>query len=264
MKHSSRNSAFTLIELLVVIAIIAILAAILFPVFAQAKASAKTTATLSNLKQIGTAGQMYSGDYDDFVHPHEYVNYDINPYIESGYYWFLQPYTKNIPIMFDAARGVAVTTDDVNHLWERTVSISSNRDGWNTYESSSTWTRSARNMSSQEDISGRAAYVITSRADLPNLGYAWVSNEAACPVVVNPKTVSNSRLQRTYLASKFHRDRLITSYGDSHAGGVPASKVMVFNQTVGQAETCAGYSAPDYMAQGINFTFWGNNFDATR
>lgn len=59
------KKAFTLIELLVVIAIIAILAAILFPVFAQAKQSAKKANCLSNQKQLGIAFMMYAGDWDD-------------------------------------------------------------------------------------------------------------------------------------------------------------------------------------------------------
>ncbi len=62
-----KSKAFTLIELLVVIAIIAILAAILFPVFAQAKQAAKRTAALSNIKQTGTAAQIYLADYDDML-----------------------------------------------------------------------------------------------------------------------------------------------------------------------------------------------------
>jgi prepilin-type N-terminal cleavage/methylation domain-containing protein len=59
------KKAFTLIELLVVIAIIAILAALLFPVFAKAKAAAKTTATISNLKQLGATFALYQQDNDD-------------------------------------------------------------------------------------------------------------------------------------------------------------------------------------------------------
>ncbi len=69
-----QKRAFTLIELLVVIAIIAILAAILFPVFAQAKAAAKNTVSLSNLKQIGLGNQMYYGDNDDYRMGRQMVN----------------------------------------------------------------------------------------------------------------------------------------------------------------------------------------------
>jgi len=55
---SVSRKGFTLIELLVVIAIIAILAAILFPVFAQARESARKTSCLSNVRQLGTAYSM--------------------------------------------------------------------------------------------------------------------------------------------------------------------------------------------------------------
>ncbi len=121
------KKAFTLIELLVVIAIIAILAAILFPVFAQAKAAAKKTACLSNMKQIGTASLIYIGDSDDVFYPHrlncnaspttgsptavcqEYLNADgtlrsdapdqtsVSSPTNQRLYWvyMLQPYTKN-------------------------------------------------------------------------------------------------------------------------------------------------------------------------
>lgn len=56
---------FTLIELLVVIAIIAILAAILFPVFAQARESARQSVCAQHLRQIGQGMMMYLQDYDD-------------------------------------------------------------------------------------------------------------------------------------------------------------------------------------------------------
>ncbi|MBS1705966.1 MAG: prepilin-type N-terminal cleavage/methylation domain-containing protein [Armatimonadetes bacterium] len=63
---ADRKRGFTLIELLVVIAIIAILAALIFPAFARAKASAKQTQCISNLKQIGAAISLYMSDNDDF------------------------------------------------------------------------------------------------------------------------------------------------------------------------------------------------------
>lgn len=73
------RKAFTLIELLVVIAIIAILAAILFPVFAQAKESAKKTAGISNQKQNGTAMIIYSTDNDDLL-PHSLIKSSAGPW----------------------------------------------------------------------------------------------------------------------------------------------------------------------------------------
>ncbi len=76
--------AFTLIELLVVIAIIAILAAILFPVFAQAKAAAKKTVALSNLKQMGVATQLYMDDWNDTISRNWYEwHVDLMPYVKS-------------------------------------------------------------------------------------------------------------------------------------------------------------------------------------
>jgi prepilin-type N-terminal cleavage/methylation domain-containing protein len=88
-----KSKAFTLIELLVVIAIIAILAAILFPVFAQAKTAAKKTQSLSNVKQIGTAVQMYLGDYDDNFPMSEYGGWDGAAHIQ--WYTVVHPYVKN-------------------------------------------------------------------------------------------------------------------------------------------------------------------------
>ncbi|MGV3618156.1 MAG: prepilin-type N-terminal cleavage/methylation domain-containing protein [Fimbriimonas sp.] len=111
----NRKSAFTLIELLVVIAIIAILAAILFPVFAQAKAAAKKTAALSNLKQNGTAVLMYNADYDGTFAMSAYAIASPSGAVVPGsnaevfsVYDAIFPYTKNKDIFTDAADPKAI------------------------------------------------------------------------------------------------------------------------------------------------------------
>ncbi len=129
-----KKRAFTLIELLVVIAIIAILAAILFPVFAQAKAAAKKTVCLSNVKQQGLAFFMYANDYDDNTELFKVINggttqvYGANagktePYIYGGAvtgagYWFdlLQPYAKNFGVVYCPDRNFADPGDTTNYV----------------------------------------------------------------------------------------------------------------------------------------------------
>jgi prepilin-type N-terminal cleavage/methylation domain-containing protein/prepilin-type processing-associated H-X9-DG protein len=85
----NRRKGFTLIELLVVIAIIAILAAILFPVFAQARESARKTSCLNNCKQFGTAISMYTQDWDGW-YPLAWFDFG-----ENGFDVALFPYIKN-------------------------------------------------------------------------------------------------------------------------------------------------------------------------
>ncbi|HEX2999665.1 MAG TPA: DUF1559 domain-containing protein [Armatimonadota bacterium] len=101
MLKRRKELGFTLIELLVVIAIIAILAAILFPVFAQARESARKATCQSNLKQIGLAVQQYLQDYDEVFPP---ANYKVTgPYGANGsvvttntVWWaLLDPYVKS-------------------------------------------------------------------------------------------------------------------------------------------------------------------------
>jgi prepilin-type N-terminal cleavage/methylation domain-containing protein len=60
-----RRRGFTLVELLVVIGIIALLISMLLPALSKAQESAKRTACLSNLRQLGAVFRLYAGDFKD-------------------------------------------------------------------------------------------------------------------------------------------------------------------------------------------------------
>lgn len=62
LKRNSSPRGFTLIELLVVITIIAILASLLLPVLASVQRKANLTKAMSNMRQVGTAFQLYANE----------------------------------------------------------------------------------------------------------------------------------------------------------------------------------------------------------
>jgi len=93
-----RRGGFTLIELLVVIAIIAILAAMLFPVFANARESARKTTCASNLKQLGLAAHMYAQDYDELFPVDRYACNSSTTHI--ALVRAVTPYVKNRQIFY--------------------------------------------------------------------------------------------------------------------------------------------------------------------
>jgi len=267
------RKAFTLIELLVVIAIIAILAAILFPVFAQAKAAAKSAVTLSNMKQTGTATLLYEGDSDDMcLMPYNY---------EDGAHYYggmtsvqrLYPYSKSYAIQWDATGPVVdsktVSMDlaaakafwDANGGWYGTWQPGTYWD-WNTtispnvhafyYDSNFPADGGARLNSSGADMHVRSdsaqefpaeqSRYASIRADGygENGALRYVAFYATCP---DPKN-SNYWQNMWYSASKKHSNSFVSSFTDGHAKKVPLWSVAQQNCTYNSASYNAFIQTP--------------------
>ncbi|HDP35574.1 MAG TPA: type II secretion system protein, partial [Candidatus Hydrogenedentes bacterium] len=70
-------SGFTLIELLVVIAIISILASLLLPALSRARAQARSSQCVNNLRQLYLANIMYAAEHNGHYVPAAADMYDF-------------------------------------------------------------------------------------------------------------------------------------------------------------------------------------------
>jgi prepilin-type N-terminal cleavage/methylation domain-containing protein len=170
---------FTLIELLVVIAIIAILAAILFPVFARARAAARQTTCLSNLKEIDLSVQMYLEDYDETLPSSTMTGMLGEPT------YMCQPYMKNTGILYcpDRSASYGTTGDDacgnINNPYCATKRYGY---GWNTGTSFPAGYTSSANTASPASGDKLAAndglYASWSQYKVP---YTWINPTTGVP-----------------------------------------------------------------------------------
>lgn len=118
--HTRARGGFTLVELLVVIAVIAVLAALLLPALAGSKASAKSAACKSNLRQIGLALIMYAEEYGKYPGSPMQENGRGMEAGPTGYYGWTAPlrrYVRGTGVGPRGERGDNSLVEDRRSLW---------------------------------------------------------------------------------------------------------------------------------------------------
>jgi prepilin-type N-terminal cleavage/methylation domain-containing protein len=253
------RKGFTLIELLVVIAIIAILAAILFPVFAQARKSARSTASISNLKQLTLASNMYAQDYDGGN-----VLTDHAPTSTSGpptWATLLQPYIKNRGLCWDPARPQFPTGTTGGYDADLLTTFAINDAGTAGYFQG-TWNASGayvygRNQFTQEFPAERMAFMPIMWQGT-NVGWYYLRNYESSWVDTSKDYTTFSWYNCVWQTRKFHSGESIpVAYLDGHAGKANRSKFISWTEAPGRSQW------NQIMIDRGLYRFWGNTWSAT-
>ncbi len=249
--------AFTLIELLVVIAIIAILAAILFPVFAQARKSARSITTISNLKQVALASLMYAQDYDG-----DNVLTDSGPQVSPTWSTLLYPYVKSLPLFWDPARPSSPGQSFSGYAADTLTTLAINDAGTAGYFKG-TWDNwgdyvYGRNLDSQEFPAERMSF-IPDMWQGSNVGWYYVRNYQASWVDMSQEYTNFSWYNSAWQTRLFHSGNTIpVAYLDGHAGRINRSKFVSWDEA---PDVATWYQV---MTARNLFKFWGNTWSTTQ
>jgi prepilin-type N-terminal cleavage/methylation domain-containing protein/prepilin-type processing-associated H-X9-DG protein len=111
-----RARAFTLIELLVVIAVLAILAGLLLPALSRIQEKARAVYCLNNLRQWGTATQLYLSENNYFLPPEGFGNPTTPGQLADGWYYHL-PRLLNVPTYGEMTWRTNASVDTGRSLW---------------------------------------------------------------------------------------------------------------------------------------------------
>lgn len=261
---------FTLIELLVVIAIIAILAAILFPVFAQQKASAKKTADLSNLKQLDLSLMLYANDYDDMAVPSGFATY-VYPSSDFNVFWYgsitgdlmlasnhvdptgspLYPYQKNVDFMGDpAAAGIpevgAWGHTDYGYNYLYIGGYGTFYDGYLTPAQLARYTREVKSLTAFDHPAETVAFTDSAYQDL-GIGmalqkYAWLQPPMFGDIFGNEDNETTIGI---------HSGMANVAYLDGHVKSFkPVTRGSANHKEFGLGYVCKGLTTNDYYYGG--------------
>jgi prepilin-type N-terminal cleavage/methylation domain-containing protein len=267
-----RLRAFTLIELLVVVAIIAILAAILFPVFAQAKTSAKGAASLSNNSQLGRAWVMYADDYDDTAvpvwartpGPLEFGRLPGVPY--SPWSQLLRSYAKNSAITQDPVTRANPTENDIplELLWPYRPQYGYAFTVWSPLMSLSTIDGSPNPQKLTQAADPSNTVTITTRKDRTTLDWflqgtlIWMAQIVAPPYCAGQRsgTVPDGFCPVVYrwgIGGMGNLPTMPTDEEGARTGCVAIRKMGMAN--VLMADTSVKYMKPAALATGTNWNW---------
>ncbi|MCX6717644.1 MAG: type II secretion system protein, partial [Candidatus Taylorbacteria bacterium] len=102
------KKAFTLIELLMVISIISLLSTVIYSYTSETRAKARDSVRLSDMKQVGTAMQMYYQDtgkiptsFGDLVNNNYLPSIPLDPSTHSAYNFASTPDTVVVSAIYE-------------------------------------------------------------------------------------------------------------------------------------------------------------------